>query len=89
LDCLLRTKGDFMSADTLIAEASKLSPEERLRVAEAIWQSAWDDQADWPLTDEQREELERRYADYEANPGVGSEWKDVRKRIEERVWPKS
>jgi putative addiction module component (TIGR02574 family) len=74
--------GGTMSADTLIAEASKLSPEERLRVAEAIWQSALDEQANWPLTDEQREELERRLKDYEANPDEGSDWREVLARIE-------
>ncbi len=74
-----------MSADTLIAEAAKLSPEERLRVAEALWQSALDEQADISLTKEQREELERRYADYEANPGEGSDWQEVLARIEKQL----
>lgn len=78
-----------MSADMLIAEAAKLSPEDRMRIADALWQSAWDEQADWPLTDEQRDELDRRLADSVENPGVGSEWKEVRQRIEDRLWPKS
>jgi len=76
-----------MSAELLIAEAVKLSPEDRLRIADALWQSAWDEQADVPLTDELREELERRCADYEANPGEGSDWEEVRARIEKKLWP--
>lgn len=78
-----------MSAETLIAEAAKLSPQDRLRVAQALLQSAWDEQADVPLTAEQREELERRFVDCEANPGIGSEWSDVRDRIEKKLWSKT
>jgi putative addiction module component (TIGR02574 family) len=74
-----------MSADTLIDEASKLSPSERLRIAQALWQSAWDDQADVPLTDDQRDELDRRLADYEANPDAGESWENVRARLERKL----
>jgi putative addiction module component (TIGR02574 family) len=74
-----------MSAETLIAEASKLSPEDRLRIAEALWQSAWDEQADIPLTDDQRKELERRYADFETNRDEGSDWQEVLARIEKQL----
>jgi len=74
-----------MSADTLIAEALKLSPQERIRIAEALWDSTPDEPTDFPLTDEQQKELERRYADYEANPNEGSDWKDVLARIEKQL----
>ena len=74
-----------MSADTLINEASKLSPSERLRIAQALWQSAWDDQVDAPLTPEQREELDRRLADYEANPDAGEAWESVLARLERKM----
>ena len=74
-----------MSADMLIAEAAKLSAAERLKIAQALWQSAWDDQADIPLTVEQREELDRRLADYEASPNDGSSWEEVRRRLEAKL----
>jgi putative addiction module component (TIGR02574 family) len=74
-----------MSAEMLIAEAAKLSPQDRMRIVEAIWQSFYDEQADWPLSNEQREELERRYAEYEANPGEGSDWQEVLARIEKQL----
>jgi putative addiction module component (TIGR02574 family) len=70
-----------MSGDTLIAEASKLSAQERMRVAQALWQSAWDEQAIVPLTPEQRNELERRLMDLEARPDDGSSWEEVRARL--------
>jgi putative addiction module component (TIGR02574 family) len=74
-----------MSADSLIAEANKLSAAERMRIAEALWQSAWDEQADLPLTSQQRDELDRRLADYHAHPEAGSSWEEVRSRIEQKL----
>jgi putative addiction module component (TIGR02574 family) len=74
-----------MSAEILIAEASKLSPDDRLRIAQALWQSAWDEQADVSLTDAQRNELDRRFADYEANPDAGETWEVVRARLEKKL----
>jgi putative addiction module component (TIGR02574 family) len=74
-----------MSAETLIDEASKLSPAERMRVAQALWQSAWDEQANVELTADQREELDRRLADYEAHPEAGETWEKVRARLEKKL----
>jgi len=74
-----------MSADTLIEEASKLSAADRLRIAEALWQSAWDEQADLPITPQQHQELDRRLADYDANPNQGYEWPIVRDRLEKKL----
>ncbi len=74
-----------MSAEVLIEEASKLSAADRLRIAEALWQSAWDEQIALPITPEQREELDRRLADYDANPDVGDDWSVVRERLEKKL----
>jgi putative addiction module component (TIGR02574 family) len=74
-----------MSAETLIQEARKLSIAERIRIAEELWDSVSEEQADFPLTVEQREELDRRMADYEANPGAGSSWEEVRARLEGKL----
>jgi len=54
-----------MSADEIIQEAMKLSPEERVRVADALWESTRNNVA---LPAEQRGELDRRLAEHEANP---------------------
>lgn len=37
-----------------------------------------------PLTDAQEQDLRRRVAAYEANPGAGSSWADVKARLRER-----
>jgi putative addiction module component (TIGR02574 family) len=74
-----------MSADVLIEEASKLSAADRLRIAEALWQSAWDEQAELPITPLQRDELDRRLADYDADSHRGDEWPLVRDRLEKKL----
>ena len=74
-----------MSADLLIAEALKLSPQDRIRIAEVLWDSTPDENVYFPLTDDQRRELERRLADYEANPDEGSDWQEVLARIEKQL----
>jgi putative addiction module component (TIGR02574 family) len=75
-----------MSAESLLEEARKLSPNERLRIAEELWDSVRDDAADdLPLRAELCEELDRRLADVEANPNAGSSWEEVRGRIERKL----
>ena len=55
----------------------RLSIEERLQVAEAIWDSVVHDVEAAPLPDRQRAELERRLADSVANPDAVRPWADV------------
>jgi putative addiction module component (TIGR02574 family) len=74
-----------MSAEALIEEARKLSVAERIRIAEELWDSLSEEHLDFPLTSQQRDELETRLADYEAHPEAGSSWEDVRVRIERQL----
>ena len=55
----------------------RLSIEERLRVAEAIWDSVVRDVEESPLPEWQRAELERRLTDSVANPDAVRPWADV------------
>jgi putative addiction module component (TIGR02574 family) len=57
-----------------IAEILKLSVDERLELIEQIWDTIGAD----PLTEEDLEELDRRLADAESNPGVGQPWAEVK-----------
>jgi len=59
----------------------KLSVPERLGLIDTIWDSIADD-ADLPLTDAQRQELDRRLDHYAVNPPPLSSWEEVRARIE-------
>ena len=71
---------------TLLEEAEKLPIEERLELVEALWDSiAADAGVDrLPLPQWHLEELDRRIAEFDADPEEGSSWEDVRARLERR-----
>ncbi|MFO0851940.1 MAG: addiction module protein [Gemmataceae bacterium] len=55
-----------------------LSPEDRLALAEQLWDSVATDLEEQPLTPAQRSELERRLALADTDPGRGVPWETVR-----------
>jgi putative addiction module component (TIGR02574 family) len=59
-----------------------LSPDERLRLISALWESLVDSPEDVPLTDAQRQELDRRLDRYQRGLTRLHSWEDVRARIE-------
>ena len=73
-----------MSIDALREELLKLTAAERLELVEELWDSIGDEDASLALTDEQREDLERRLAEADADPNGGSPWEEVRERIRQR-----
>lgn len=64
------------------ADLLNLSPSERLLLVQDLWDSL--DAEDIPLTDSQKEELDRRKAAFQANPSCGRSWEEVQRRIIER-----
>lgn len=52
----------------------RLSTEDRLSVAEAIWDNVAREMQSAPISDEQRAELERRLADSSARPEAVTPW---------------
>ena len=66
----------------LLTEALKLSPGDRLRLIEALWDTLSEE--DIPVTREEGALLDARLADLEANPGDQSPWSEVRARLEQR-----
>lgn len=73
-----------MTKDAIVAEIRKLSPAEQREVIEAILEPS---EKEYELTEEQRSELLRRYDEYKSEPEQGSDWKDVRARIERTLSP--
>lgn len=63
-------------------DINRLSPSERLALIESIWNSL--EPADIPITDAQREELDRRIDDLDRDGDVGIPWDEVRRRIRKR-----
>ncbi len=58
----------------------RLSVEERIALAEALWDSVARDVEQAPLTPAQRQELERRLADSIARPDAVTPWEEVKAR---------
>jgi putative addiction module component (TIGR02574 family) len=65
----------------LVAEILALPVAERVRLVEAIWDSISAVPEALPLTPWQREELDRRMAEYEADPNSGSTLEQVFARL--------
>lgn len=70
----------------IFEEVQHLPIEQRIELAGVIWDPVAED-ADartLPLSEAHRAELDRRLADWEADPGAGSSWEEVRGRLERR-----
>jgi putative addiction module component (TIGR02574 family) len=74
-----------MAADTL-AELLKVPPGERAELAMALWASLDDASrgAELGLTPQQIAELDRRFADHQADPGTARSWDEVEKKLRNR-----
>jgi putative addiction module component (TIGR02574 family) len=62
----------------LLKELMELTPEERIQLAEDLWDSIAPEEMP-PLTDEQMAEMDRRVAEHEKDPSSALPWEDVRK----------
>ncbi|MDO8756631.1 MAG: addiction module protein [Elusimicrobiota bacterium] len=63
------------------ARILELSVPERIQLVEDIWDSIAQAPRSLPLTAAKKAELDRRLAVYHENPGAGSPWQAVRKRL--------
>ena len=65
-------------------DIEKLSPEERLRLIEDLWESLRKTPDALPLTRAQREELDRRLDELDRGEGETIPWEDVKRRLRDR-----
>ena len=65
-----------------VADVVALPVAERLRLVEAIWDSIAEVPEQLELSPAQAAELDRRLADFEKDPTLGSPWEEVRARLE-------
>jgi putative addiction module component (TIGR02574 family) len=72
-----------MSTPTL--EIEKLNVEERLRLIEQLWDSLCEDPSKVPLTEAQRQELDRRLDAIGSGDETGIPWENVLRRIQDRL----
>ena len=70
-------------APNTLTELLKLPSGERAELAMALWASLDDAQrgAELALTAEQAAELDRRFAEHQADPGTAIPWEDVRGKL--------
>jgi putative addiction module component (TIGR02574 family) len=68
-----------------MADILGLSVEDRITLAERIWDSIAADAATLPLTEEQRLELECRLEDHRRNPNDVVGWEEVEARIRAKL----
>ena len=67
---------------TDLRELLKLPVAERLQLIDDLWDSIETDLAGgMPLSDAQREELDRRFAEHKADPTSAQGWSDVRAEL--------
>lgn len=70
---------EFMST----IDIAKLSPEERLELLEQLWDSLSPEAI--PMTDAQKEELDRRLDELDREGPIGIPWNEVLDRIRNRA----
>jgi putative addiction module component (TIGR02574 family) len=69
-----------------VAEILKLPLAERIRLVELIWDSIAAVPEAVPIPDELAAELDRRLAEFDADPDAGYPWEEVRTRILRGTW---
>ena len=73
-------------APNTLTELLKLPPADRADLAMALWASLDDSArgAELALTPEQVLELDRRFAEHQADPGTARSWDEVEKALRNR-----
>jgi putative addiction module component (TIGR02574 family) len=72
-----------MSA-AVLDEILKMSVEDRIRLVEEIWETVSSDPGALPVTDAQKQELDRRLDDLDRNPESGRTWEEFRSELERK-----
>ena len=66
---------------SILSELKKFSTAEKILIVEELWDSIADDQENFELTGEQRDELDRRVADNFISPDDGYSREEVKNRV--------
>lgn len=74
----------MMTSNALRRELLKLSTAEKLELVEELWNSIPEEDDTLAMTAEQREDLDRRLAEADADPEGGEPWEVARERIRQR-----
>jgi putative addiction module component (TIGR02574 family) len=70
--------------DAAFTSIFDLNPSEKLQLVEDLWDDLAAVPDEVPVHDWQKEELARRKANLQKNPGTGLTWEEVKRRIRDR-----
>ncbi len=73
-----------MGRAELWSELMKLTPTERIDLVQDLWDSIAQHDLP-PLSEEEKAELDRRYAEHLRDPGSALKWEDVKARLLARL----
>ncbi len=59
----------------------RLSRDERIQLAQELWESVASQPEELELSEAQKQELDRRIDAYEKNPNTGTPWEEVLARL--------
>jgi putative addiction module component (TIGR02574 family) len=71
-----------MSLSFSLEDIRRLPMADRIRLVGDIWDSIAASEDEVPLSDAQREELQRRLETYRRDPRAGKTWEDVKKSLD-------
>lgn len=74
----------MMTSSTIRQELLELSTAEKVKLVGELWDSIPEEDETLEMTTEQREDLDRRLAEADADPDGGVPWEVARERIRER-----
>jgi putative addiction module component (TIGR02574 family) len=86
LESLAERPANHASSDRIkrvkdLSELLELPAAERLQLVEAIWDSLVEVPEAIPISDEVREELDRRLASYYEDPTSARPWNEIKKKL--------
>ena len=76
-----RYRQNVMTVAQIKQQALALKPQQRLRLVQDIWDSIAAFPEAIPLTDAQKEELDRRLQAYATNPNEGISWDELKDKL--------
>ena len=73
-----------MTRNEILAEFLKLDPDEQRQLVEEMWESMEEEDVSHEFSDEELVEIERRDAEFRADPSTGIPWENVRAELRKR-----
>ncbi len=70
-----------MDLSATLTEIRAMSPEDRIRLVQAIWDTIAADQDHPDLTEAQKQELDRRIAELDASPENVLTWEEIKAHV--------